>query len=153
MNAASSSQCPGERGPHNQAAGHRGFQCSPQQRYVGSFCQEAMFTLQYSSGFFFCLCAAVQHPLFPSPPSTLVFLATLVLCLFRDLFLSMMFLMVALLLQLIHGSSSLTSHTSPLANLSIIENIHTTVKDTELFSYLYFLKHGRGYCLSLLFVT
>lgn len=103
--------------------------------------------------FFFCLCAAVQHPLFPSPPSTLVFLATLVLCLFRDLFLSMMFLMVALLLQLIHGSSSLTSHTSPLANLSIIENIHTTVKDTELFSYLYFLKHGRGYCLSLLFVT
>lgn len=48
------------------------------------------------------------------------------------------------------------SHSSlqlPLADLSIVENMHIIIKGTELFSYFYFLKHRRGCCLSLLFVT
>lgn len=65
-------------GPPQQAGGYRSSHSSP-QRCIGRIWQKAIFIFQYSGDEVFCCsqCAAVQHLLFPRPPSILVLLATL----------------------------------------------------------------------------
>lgn len=133
--------------PPSQAGGYRNFQHSPHQRCVGRIWQKAIFILQYFGDEVFCCpqCAAVQHLLFPSSPSILVFLATLCLYLETIFFPEDDVFDCSFVTAV--DPHTLQSHSSQV-DISTVVNI----KGAELFSYLYFLKHRGDCCLSLLFL-